>query len=314
MSARATPRGILVAITTPFDAVTGDPAPVPLRAHVRALLDGGVHGVLVAGSTGEAALLGEDEFREIVGWVRDVVPADRTLVVGTGRESTRAAIAACRTAGDLGADAVLVRAPSYYGSSLGPAALLDHLRRIADESPVPVILYNIPKYTHVALPDQLLGGLASHENVIGAKDSSGDLKNFAAYTAAAPGWAHFIGSGSLLYAALELGAVGGILAIANVATALALEVWDRWEMGDPAGAGAAQERLGPLHKLVVGELGVPGVKAAMDLVHRPGGPVRAPLRDLGTRDRERVATALRDSGVLGTAAPTRPVGLGGGAR
>lgn len=302
MSAHRALRGLLVPITTPFDAVTGEPAPVPLRAHVRALLDVGVHGILVAGSTGEAALLADDEFRQVVAWIRDVVPADRALVVGTGRESTRAAITACRTAGELGADAVLVRAPSYYGSSLGPAALLEHFRRIADGSPVPVLLYNMPKYTHVALPDQLLGALASHENVIGAKDSSGDLRNFAAYTEAVPGWAHFMGSGSLFYSALELGAVGGILAIANIATALALEVWDRWEMGDRAGAGAAQERLGPLNKLVVGELGVPGVKAAMDLVGRPGGPVRAPLADLGSKDRERISAALHASGVPGGAA------------
>jgi 4-hydroxy-2-oxoglutarate aldolase len=301
MTARAALRGILVPVTTPFDAVTGDVAPVPLREHTRALLDAGVHGIVVAGSTGEAALLAEDEFRQIVAWVRDVVPADRALVVGTGRESTRAAIDACRTAGELGADAVLVRAPSYYGSSLGPAAMLDHFRRIADGSPVPLLLYNMPKYTHVALPDQLLGALASHENVAGAKDSSGDLKNFAAYTEAVPGWGHFMGSGSLFYSALELGAVGGILAIANIATALALEVWDRWEMGDRAGAGAAQERLSPLNKLVVGELGVPGVKAAMDLVGRPGGPVRAPLADLGARDRERIAAGLQASGVVGGA-------------
>jgi dihydrodipicolinate synthase/N-acetylneuraminate lyase len=298
MSTRPSLRGVLVPITPRFDVVTGDPAPVPLRAHVRELLDGGVHGVLVAGSTGEAALLGDEEFRQVVGWVRDVVPADRALLVGTGRESTRATVAACRTAGELGADAVLVRAPSYYGSSLSPAALLEHLRRIADGSPVPVVLYNIPKYTHVALPDQMLAALASHENVIGAKDSSGDLKNFAAYTAAVPAWAHFIGSGTLFYSALELGAVGGILGIANVAPALALEVWDRWEAGDRAGAGAVQERLGPLNKLVVGELGVPGVKAAMDLVGQHGGPVRAPLAALGARDRERVAAALREAGAL----------------
>jgi 4-hydroxy-2-oxoglutarate aldolase len=297
MSARAALRGVRAPIPTPFDAVTGDPAPVPLRAHIRSLLEAGIHGIVAAGSTGEAALLGDDEFRQIVAWIRDVVPADRVLVVGAGRESTRAAIAACRVAGELGADAVLVRPPSYYGSSLGAAATLEHFRRIADASPVPVLLYNIPKYTHVALPDQLLGALASHENVIGAKDSSGDLKNFATYTAAVPGWAHFMGSGSLFYAALELGAVGGILAIANVATALALEVWDRWEMGDRAGAGAAQERLGPLNKLIVGELGVPGVKAAMDLVSRPGGPVRPPLADLAARDRERIAGALREAGV-----------------
>ena len=94
MTARVPLRGVLVAITTPFDAVTGDPAPVPLRAHARALLDAGVHGILAAGSTGEAALLTEEEFRQVVGWLRDVVPADRAFVVGTGRESTRQTVAA----------------------------------------------------------------------------------------------------------------------------------------------------------------------------------------------------------------------------
>jgi len=292
MTARAPLRGVLVAITSPFDPITGELAPVPLRAHARALLDAGVHGVLAAGSTGEAALLTEDEFRQVVGWLRDVVPADRAFVVGTGRESTRQTVGACKVAGELGADAVLVRAPSYYGSSLSATALTEHFRRVADESPVPVLLYNIPKYTHVALAEPLLAALLTHENVAGAKDSSGDLKNFAAYTAAAPGWAHFMGSGSLLYAALELGAVGGILAVANILPALASEVWERWELGDRAGAGAAQERLGPLHKTVVGEFGVPGVKAALDLVGRPGGPVRPPLADLGARERERVGEAV----------------------
>ena len=191
---------------------------------------------------------------------------------------------------------MLVRAPSYYGSSLSPAALTEHFRRVADESPVPVLLYNMPKYTHVALTEQLLTALVTHQNVIGAKDSSGDLKNFAAYTAAAPGWAHFMGSGSLVYAALELGAVGGILAIANVLPALAAEVWERWEIGDRAGAGAAQERIGPLHKVVVGEFGVPGVKTALDLVGRPGGPVRPPLAPVGPRERERIAAALETAG------------------
>jgi len=290
-------RGVLVPVTTPFDPVTGDLAPVPLRANARACLADGADGIVAAGSTGEASLLDETEFRQLVEWLRDVVPPDRAFVVGAGRESTRAAIAACRVAGDAGADAVLVRAPGYYGSSLAPAALTEHFRRIADASPVPVLLYNIPKYTHLALADRLLAALADHENVAGAKDSSGDLKNFAAYVDAAPGWAHFMGSGVLLYAALELGAAGGILAVANPATALACAVWEAWTAGDRSGAGAAQESLTPINKLVVGELGVPGVKAALDIVGRAGGPVRPPLADLGTADRSRIAAALHAGGV-----------------
>jgi 4-hydroxy-2-oxoglutarate aldolase len=290
--------GLLVPVTTPFDPVTGALAPVTLRANARSLLEAGADGIVAGGSTGEAALLDEEEYRHVVEWLRDVVPEDRWLIAGAGRESTRATIAACQVAGDLGADAVLVRAPAYYGASLSTAALIEHFRRVADASPVPVLLYNIPKYTHVALSDQLLAALADHGNVAGAKDSSGDLKNFAAYRAAAPRWAMLMGSGSHWYAALELGAAGGILGLGNFAAPLAVEVWRAFTTGDRPAAGAVQERLTPLNKGTVGERGVPGVKAAMDLVGLVGGPVRPPLMDLGSAERDVVAALLREAGLI----------------
>lgn len=289
--------GLLVPITTPFDRATGDVAPVLLRDNARALLDAGVSGIVAAGSTGEAALLSEDEYRQVVGWLRDVVPEDRWLIAGAGRESTRAAIAACRVAAEDGADAVLVRPPGYYASSLNQAGLTEHFRRIADQSPVPVLLYNIPKYTHITLPDSLFVTLAEHENVVGAKDSSGDLKQFAAYRDAVPNWALFVGSGSLYYAALELGAVGGILAVACCAVSTAVTIRDAFARGDRGAAGAAQETLTPLNKEIVQGLGVPGIKAAMDVVGLAGGPVRPPLLDLGERERARVAMLLNGVGL-----------------
>ncbi len=290
--------GLLIPITTPFDAQTGEVAPVALRSNARALLEAGVHGILAAGSTGEAAMLSEEEYRQLIAWLRDVVPDDRWLLAGAGRESTRATIAACAAAADEGADAALVRAPAYYGASLPAPALADHFRRVADDSPIPILLYNIPKYTHLTLPDALFAGLSEHENVLGAKDSSGDLKLFAAYRSAAPGWALFVGSGSHYYAALELGAVGGILAVACYAAPIAVRVGERFGEGDRAAAGAAQEVLTPLNKEVVQRHGVPGVKAAMDAAGLAGGPVRAPLADLAEAERTRIATlvtgALRD--------------------
>jgi dihydrodipicolinate synthase/N-acetylneuraminate lyase len=288
--------GLLVPITTPFDARTGEVAPVALRGNARALLEAGIDGILAAGSTGEAALLSEPEYRQVVAWLRDVVPDDRWLLAGAGRESTRATIAACAAAAEEGADAVLVRAPAYYGPSLPPAALADHFRRVADDSPIPVLLYNIPKYTHLTLPDALFASLAEHENVLGAKDSSGDLKLFGAYRTAVPRWALFVGSGSHYYAALELGAVGGILAVACYAAPIAVRVGERFAQGDRAGAGAAQEVLTPLNKEVVQKSGVPGVKAAMDAAGLAGGPVRAPLADLGEAERTRIAALV--SGAL----------------
>jgi 4-hydroxy-2-oxoglutarate aldolase len=285
--------GLFVPLTTPFDPATGDVAAVALRENTRALLEAGVDGVVAAGSTGEAPLLTDPEARRSVGWLRDVVPEDRWLVAGAGRESTRAAISACRTAAEEGADAVLVRPPAYFCDAMTNRALADHFRHVADESPIPVLLYNMPKYTHVPLSDSLLASLVDHQNIVGAKDSSGDLKNFAAYREAAPDWAMFIGSGALFYSALELGAVGGILAVADFAAPTCVEIARAFTQGDRAEAGRAQERLTPLHKTIVGKFGPAGVKCAMDVVGLAGGKVRPPLQDLVAKDRDQVEKVLR---------------------
>ena len=285
--------GVLAPLTTPFDPATGDVAPVALRANTRAMLDAGANGVVVAGSTGEASLLTDAEAGEMVGWLREVVPDDNLLVVGAGRESTRATIAACKVGGEEGADAALVRPPSYFARIVSQRALVDHFRAVADESPIPILIYNMPLYTNLPINDSTLAALAGHPNIVGAKDSSGDLKNFAAYRDAVPEWAMFIGSGALFYAALEVGAAGGILAVADFAAETAVEVARAFARGDNRAAGGAQERLTPLHKEVIGKFGPPGVKVAMDAVGLTGGPVRPPLETLGDSDRDRIEKLLR---------------------
>jgi dihydrodipicolinate synthase/N-acetylneuraminate lyase len=287
-----------VPLTTPFDVATGEIAPVHLRDNARALLRDGVAGLVAAGSTGEAPLLSPEEFRQLVAWLRDVVPDDRWLMAGAGRESTRATVAACQAAADEGADAVLVRPPSYYSPAITPAALVTHFGRVAEASPVPIFLYNIPKYTNLPLSDALLARLADHENIWGAKDSSGDLKNFAAYRAAAPHWTLLVGSGALYYAALELGGVGAIAAVGCFAATATVEIGRFFAAGDRARAGAAQERVAPLHRHIVSQRGVAGVKAAMDIVGLAGGPVRPPLADLSAQERKRVEGLLREAELL----------------
>lgn len=283
--------GVLAPITTPFDSATGEVAPAHLRHNVTRLIEAGLDGVVVAGSTGESALLDPEEQRRMIGWVREVLPDQRWLLAGTGAESTRQAVALTRAAGAEGADAVLVRPPGYFASAVSPASLADYYRAVADASPVPVLVYNIPKYTHLPIAAGLLQQLVSHANIVGVKDSSGDAKNLAAYRDAAPGWSVFVGSGSLLYQALELGCDGGILAAACFAAELCARIVVAFRAGDREGAGRLQERLGPLDKEVVGRLGPAGVKAAMDAVSGGlyGGPVRAPLAPVAPADRERVA-------------------------
>jgi 4-hydroxy-2-oxoglutarate aldolase len=286
--------GVLAPITTPFDSATGDVAPVHLRQNVSRLVAAGLDGVVVAGSTGESALLDPDEQRRMVAWVRDVLPDQRWLVAGTGAESTRQAVALTRAAGAEGADAVLVRPPSYYSTAVSPASLVDYYRAVAEASPIPVLVYNIPKYTHLPVAAALLQQLASHPNIVGVKDSSGDVKNLAAYRDAVPRWSVLVGSGSLLYAGLELGCDGGILAVACFAAQLCAGMLAAFRAGDRTRAGNLQERLLPLDKEIVAKLGPAGVKAAMDAVGGGlyGGPVRAPLAPVAAADRERVAKLI----------------------
>jgi len=280
--------GVLAPITTPFDGATGAVAPIHLRQNVVRLLDAGLDGVVVAGSTGESALLDPDEQRRMIGWVREVLPDGRWLVAGTGAESTRQAVALTRAAAAEGAHAVLVRPPAYFANATSPATLAAYYRAVADASPVPVLIYNIPKYTHLALAAGLLLQLAEHPNIRGVKDSSGDAKNLAAYRDALPRWSVLVGSGSLLYAALELGCDGGVLAVACFAARRCADVLAAFR------AGALQESLRVLDKEIVAKLGPAGVKAAMDAVGGGlyGGPVRAPLAPLAQADRERVASLV----------------------
>lgn len=294
-------RGVIAPVATPFDAVTGEVAPVVLRQVSRALLDAGLDGLAVAGSTGEGELLDESEKIQLVEWLRDVVPDDRWLIAGTGAESTRASVRAAQAAGAAGADAVLVRPPSYFGGILSPAALAYHYATLADASPVPVIVYNIPRYAHVAIQDSVLRAVVDHENIIGFKDSSGDLKVFSAFRAAAPRLAALMGAGHLFYPALEMGAVGGILAIACFAPEQCVRLCRYFKEENRQAAGAMQERLDPLARDIVGAFGPAGIKAAMEVVGLSCGPVRAPLTDLDARQRARVADTLAAAGLRAAA-------------
>jgi 4-hydroxy-2-oxoglutarate aldolase len=287
-------RGVLAPVVTPFDARTGELDCPGFERNLRAHASAGLHGVVVAGSTGEAPLLDESERAALVASARRAMPRDRLVIAGAGAESTRTALRLARQAAGEGADAVIVVAPHYYGEAMTAAALAAHYRRIADESPIPVVLYNIPKYMHFALPPGVVAELAEHDNVVGIKDSSGDLELLAAYLAAqSAGFRVLTGSGTSFAPALARGAAGGILAVSTFAPALALEAYEASLRGDADNAAAAQERLGPLASQIVGGLGVPGVKAALDHVGLVGGAPRPPLLPLRGAEREQVATLLR---------------------
>ena len=287
------PAGIFPPLTTPFDKATGDIAPAHFRQTIERLLAQGVDGVVVSGSTGESPLLDPDEQRQLVGLAREELRDGKWLIAGTGAESTRQTIALTKGAAAAGADAVLVRPPSYFSAAATEATLAIHFRAVADASPVPVLIYNIPKYTHLSLTPALLQQLTSHERIIGVKDSSGDPKNLAAYREAVPQWSVLAGSASLLLTALELGCQGGVVGVACFAPSLCVQLVREFEQGHRAAASQIQERITPLDKEIVGKRGPAGVKAAMDAVGLYGGPVRPPLAPISPADRERVSALVR---------------------
>jgi 4-hydroxy-2-oxoglutarate aldolase len=189
---------------------------------------------------------------------------------------------------------VLVVSPHYYTSSMTRDALRAHFIRVADASPLPVVLYNIPKYAHFALALDLIVELAEHPNIVGMKDSAGDLAMLERYIGVQSAtFTVLTGNGPTFAAALGLGAKGGILAAALFAPELAREVYTAAARGDSEGARRAQERLTPSAREVVGDLGVPGVKAALDAIGLHGGIVRAPLQPLGDDGHARVASLMR---------------------
>jgi 4-hydroxy-2-oxoglutarate aldolase len=204
-------------------------------------------------------------------------------------------------AAERGADGVLVVAPHYYGDAMTADALRDHYRRIADASPVPVLLYTIPKYMHFALPADVVADLARHENIVGMKDSSGDAALLRGYLAAqSDSFKVLTGSGSLLREALGLGAYGAILAVALFAPALSLDVLHGARDPRAADAAAAQTRLTPLAARIVAAMGVAGVKAALDTVGLHGGAPRPPLRPLAAPALETLQELMQSAELAGT--------------
>ena len=285
-------------VITNFDTA-GEIAPIPFRENLRRWIETPVDGIVLFGSNGEGALIDEEEKTRLTGFARDVVPAGYVLIGGASGESTRSTIRQAKQLAGAGVDVVLVHPPAYFGPHISVAAMMDHFRALADASPVPVLLYHIPKYTKVTLEAGFVAELMRHPNVAGLKDSSGDIKRFADYTSACDtGCRLFIGNGALLYTALELGAAGGILGVANFAPALCADVVRHFREGRPQEAGRVQGLLTPLHREIVAAHGAAGCKAALDLIGWSGGSPRAPIRALGDRERQQMARVMQEAGIL----------------
>ncbi len=264
-------------MATPFDK-DGEVDVRAIARNVEQWTRAGVGGVVALGSNGEAPLLDERESERVIDAARGALRRDLVLLAGTGRESTRATIAASQRAASLGADAVLVRTPSYFKGRMTPDAFTQHYRAVADASPIPVLLYNYPAVTGVNLAADTVGKLAEHPNIAGIKETGSDTAQFAAYVASVPSrFAVMAGSAPVFYPWLCVGATGGILAVACVAPEPCVRILQHVAAGRHDAARSLQREVTPLARLVTLTYGVPGLKAAMELAGYAAGPPRAPL-------------------------------------
>jgi 4-hydroxy-2-oxoglutarate aldolase len=269
--------GVLAPLPTPFDA--DDRLDLTrLRAAFPRWLASPLSGFVVLGTTGEAGLLTEDESDRVIDQARSLIPAGRTLIAGTGRESTVAAIAAARRAAALGVDAVLVRTPSFFKSQMNGDAFVRHYTAVADASPVPVLLYNFTAATGVTLPTATVVTLSEHPNIVGIKESGSDIAQISdLVTMTAAPFDVFAGSASSFYAALCAGVTGGILALAALLPDACVSLVELVKAGRHDEARTLQQRLLPVARLISSMYGLPGLKAALSMVGCDVGKPRLPL-------------------------------------
>ena len=283
--------GIFAPLTTPF--VDEEIAPDHLAENISHYNRFDLSGYVLLGSTGEAVYLDDDESVILVKAARDSIPSEKKLIVGTARESTRGTIRFTNRMARLGADAALIRSPGYFKSRLTPDALALYYERIADESNIPVIVYNIPVHTGYSLTTETVLRLAVHPNIIGLKDSSGNLGFVGEVLNEIPNnFAVLLGAASILLPGLMMGVSGAIITLSDVAPKHCLRLLrlfhdQMWEE-----ARRLQLDLIPLNKAIIQTIGVAAVKYALDLTGFYGGPCRSPLPPLNKQEEDHIRRIL----------------------
>jgi 4-hydroxy-2-oxoglutarate aldolase len=268
--------GIFTPIVTPFKNDELDEA--GMRSNVAQWMRTPLHGLVVLGSNGEAPQLDDVEADRAIAIVREGVPREKLLVAGTGRESTKATVAATKRAASLGADAALVRTPAFFKSQMTSDIFVRHYTEVADASPVPVLLYNVTMFTGVNLMPDAVERLAQHPNIAGMKDSSTDVAQISEYVSRTPDdFVVLAGAAPTLFLSFCAGCDGAILAVAGVLPEMCVALWEAVRENRITQARELQRRLLPIARSVGSVYGVAGLKAALDLIGFVGGEARPPL-------------------------------------
>ena len=272
--------GVMPPITTPFQ--DGKLSSDKLKNNFKKWNKTGLSGYLVLGSNGEAVYLSEREKIKVIEISRTSIPGSKLMMVGTGMESTKETICFTNQVAKIGANFALVVTPSYFKGSMKPQILYDHFIAVAESSRIGILIYNVPQFTGINLESEWVAKLSEHPNIVGIKDSSGNIGQLSEIIhLSQKGFAVFVGSAPVFFPALCVGAVGGILAAANVVPQEWVRIQNLFNQAKMNEAKALQGQLTPLAKAVTTKYGIGGLKMAMDLAGYFGGNPRLPLKRPG---------------------------------
>jgi len=289
--------GIFPPITTPF--IDGKVAFDKLASNIERWNRTGLKGLVVLGSNGEYVYLSEEEKRSVVNTVVQSATKEMRVIAGTGCESTTETLRLTEECARLGAHAALVVTPHYYAGRMKEAALLKHFSELADHSPIPILLYNVPKFTHINMAADFVARLSEHPNIVGLKDSSANVIQLGEILNRVAGdFNVLVGTAGVLFSGLTIGCAGGVCALANVAPAECVNIFDRVKAGDLDAARKLQLKMIPVNQAVTAVYGVPGLKAAMDMLGYFGGDPRLPLLPSSGQERSEIGAILKKADLL----------------
>jgi 4-hydroxy-2-oxoglutarate aldolase len=288
-------QGIFPPIATPFDH-QGDLYAAKVRHNVEKWNRTTLAGYVVCGSTGESVMLTMEEKFALWEMVAKHAAPEKLLIAGTGVESVRETVSLTNRAAEMGYKAAMVRTPHYYKSLLNRAdAQMLYYRAVADQSRIPLIIYNWPQTTGVDIPADAVAALSEHPNIIAIKESSGNIeKVMQMISEVREGFQVLVGSAPTLWPSLLMGACGAILAYANAAPYSTIAIWEAWRTRDEAAGRDWQNRIARAAVLVTVKYGIPGLKHAMDLNGYYGGPPRLPLTPVCPAAKAEIEEAFKD--------------------
>ena len=290
-------KGIMPPIATPF--LNNEVAYDKLKENLSTWNKTKLNGYVVFGSNGESAFLTKDEKLKLIETVKLNIPSDKHLIAGTGLDSIKETISLTNKAADNGADTALILTPSFYKSQMKHEAFIKYFTDVADNIKIPLFIYNVPKFTGVSIEAETVALLAEHPNIIGIKNSEENVARLSEIINLTPkDFITLVGTASVLYPGLCMGAKGGILALANIASDQCIQIYNYVQKGKHLEAKKIQMKMLEVNKAITAKYGVAGLKAALDLTGYFGGEPRSPLSKLTEIQKEDLIKILKRTKII----------------